>query len=314
MLSLKENTLVSVTAKLLSDPYFRLIIKRWTDEKWKKDVRSKISICNIPLTLVEEIIVLMKPLALEIHNWMVDHNGIFTEEQECSLEFCFNPDGTLNRVKTAELLIHSKLLNDATRFMLACQYWPGWNVFTYFINLPKSSREQILHKYSIANKNWNEHEVNAGQWIDLFNAGYEFEPPRPKGWFYIHHDWTDVPLQSRLLDYLSEEACKHRLDLVFEETEKMHVGRFCLSRMSVDHREQLLKSFPLKVLRIYLLRPYHHFFLDAANKFPCRNCERGNRWLSPSIVPSGNFAELNRTVTCMVLKANDRRTSSPMPR
>ncbi|GFS96701.1 hypothetical protein TNCV_4754101 [Trichonephila clavipes] len=41
------------------------------------------------------------------------------------------------------------------------------------------------------------------------------------------------------------------------------------------------------------------------------------RWrqvVSPSIVPSGNFAELNRTVTCMVLKANDRRTSSPMPR
>ncbi|GFT30250.1 hypothetical protein TNCV_3467051 [Trichonephila clavipes] len=36
--------------------------------------------------------------------------------------------------------------------------------------------------------------------------------------------------------------------------------------------------------------------------------------VSPSIVPSGNFAELNRTVTCMVLKTNDRRTSSPLPR
>ncbi|GFX72612.1 hypothetical protein TNCV_4062081 [Trichonephila clavipes] len=33
--------------------------------------------------------------------------------------------------------------------------------------------------------------------------------------------------------------------------------------------------------------------------------------VSPSIVPSGNFGELNRTVTCMVLKANDRRTSCP---
>ncbi|GFT32460.1 hypothetical protein TNCV_4484581 [Trichonephila clavipes] len=33
--------------------------------------------------------------------------------------------------------------------------------------------------------------------------------------------------------------------------------------------------------------------------------------VSPSIVPSGNFADLNRTVTCMVLKANDRRTSYP---
>ncbi|GFV91308.1 hypothetical protein TNCV_898251 [Trichonephila clavipes] len=30
--------------------------------------------------------------------------------------------------------------------------------------------------------------------------------------------------------------------------------------------------------------------------------------------PFGNFSELNRTVTCMVAKANDRRTSSPLPR
>ncbi|GFS33044.1 uncharacterized protein TNIN_479351 [Trichonephila inaurata madagascariensis] len=36
--------------------------------------------------------------------------------------------------------------------------------------------------------------------------------------------------------------------------------------MSVDHREQLLPLFPLKVLRIYLHRPYIHFFMDAANK------------------------------------------------
>ncbi|GFU44884.1 hypothetical protein TNCV_4234201 [Trichonephila clavipes] len=33
--------------------------------------------------------------------------------------------------------------------------------------------------------------------------------------------------------------------------------------------------------------------------------------VSPSIVHSGNFTELNRTVTCKVLKANDRRTSCP---
>ncbi|GFS99366.1 hypothetical protein TNCV_1601711 [Trichonephila clavipes] len=31
----------------------------------------------------------------------------------------------------------------------------------------------------------------------------------------------------------------------------------------------------------------------------------------PSIVHSGNFDELKRTVTCMVLKANDRRTFCP---
>ncbi|GFV52267.1 hypothetical protein TNCV_3197671 [Trichonephila clavipes] len=38
--------------------------------------------------------------------------------------------------------------------------------------------------------------------------------------------------------------------------------------------------------------------------------------VSPSIIPLGNFAELIRSVTCMVLKAksNDRLTSSPLSR
>ncbi|GFV85880.1 hypothetical protein TNCV_1421851 [Trichonephila clavipes] len=37
--------------------------------------------------------------------------------------------------------------------------------------------------------------------------------------------------------------------------------------------------------------------------------------VSPSIIPSGNFAELTSSVSCMVLKAkaNDRRSSSPLP-
>ncbi|GFW88788.1 hypothetical protein TNCV_4972811 [Trichonephila clavipes] len=36
----------------------------------------------------------------------------------------------------------------------------------------------------------------------------------------------------------------------------------------------------------------------------------------PTYLTGGNFTELNRTVTCMVLKAkaNGRRTSSPLPR
>ncbi|GFX94438.1 hypothetical protein TNCV_4294801 [Trichonephila clavipes] len=44
------------------------------------------------------------------------------------------------------------------------------------------------------------------------------------------------------------------------------------------------------------------------------NCGGGDRWCRHLSSPSGNFDELNRTVTCMVLKTNDRRTSSPLPR
>ncbi|GFR23589.1 uncharacterized protein TNCT_574161 [Trichonephila clavata] len=36
--------------------------------------------------------------------------------------------------------------------------------------------------------------------------------------------------------------------------------------MSAGHREALLKRFPLKVLRTYLLWPNQRFFMDAVNK------------------------------------------------
>ncbi|GFX56769.1 uncharacterized protein TNCV_495171 [Trichonephila clavipes] len=49
----------------------------------------------------------------------------------------------------------------------------------------------------------------------------------------------------------------------------------------------------------------------SAHGFTCRNCGGGDR----GVAIYGPFAEvslsLNRTVTCMVLKANDRRTSCP---
>ncbi|GFY05041.1 uncharacterized protein TNCV_561731 [Trichonephila clavipes] len=47
-------------------------------------------------------------------------------------------------------------------------------------------------------------------------------------------------------------------------------------------------------------------------QFPCRNCGGGDRGGVAIYRPFGEVSlSLNRTVTCMVLKANDRRTSCP---
>ncbi|GFS90905.1 hypothetical protein TNCV_3027561 [Trichonephila clavipes] len=58
---------------------------------------------------------------------------------------------------------------------------------------------------------------------------------------------------------------------------------------------------------------------EKAESFNMHSMSKLWRWrlvVSPSIVKIyrtfGNFSELNRTVACMV-KANDRRTSSPLP-
>ncbi|GFW83013.1 uncharacterized protein TNCV_4604401 [Trichonephila clavipes] len=50
----------------------------------------------------------------------------------------------------------------------------------------------------------------------------------------------------------------------------------------------------------------------SAHGFTCRNCGGGDRGRVAIYCPFGEVSlSLNRTVTCMVLKANDRRTSCP---
>ncbi|GFQ97189.1 hypothetical protein TNCT_169911 [Trichonephila clavata] len=67
--------------------------------------RRRLSAFDIPFTLKDEIIALLKPMALEVENWRLDHKGIFTTKQELTLKFCFNADGTVNKIKTAHSLI-----------------------------------------------------------------------------------------------------------------------------------------------------------------------------------------------------------------
>ncbi|GFX73620.1 uncharacterized protein TNCV_1263891 [Trichonephila clavipes] len=51
---------------------------------------------------------------------------------------------------------------------------------------------------------------------------------------------------------------------------------------------------------------------EATPGFTCRNCGGGDRGRVAIYRPFGEVSlSLNRTVTCMVLKANDRRTSCP---
>ncbi|GFU44896.1 uncharacterized protein TNCV_4234301 [Trichonephila clavipes] len=259
MHTLKEIILVKYAAKFINDFDIRRLLHNSTDELRKVNVRRILSAFGIPLTLKEEIIALIKPMELEVKNWKADHKGIFTTMQELSLQFRFHADGTVDRIKTADSFICSKGLDDETRFVLACQYWSYDDVFTFFAEMPNTLRNNILCKYSTENENLNEHEKNVLKCIFHLLVGLT---PRFEPW----DTFTYASLQSRRLNDLSEEGRNSLLRKVFEDSYKIHIGSFCLSRMSADHREQLLARFPVKVLRIYLHRPNQHFFMDAANK------------------------------------------------
>ncbi|GFY57084.1 uncharacterized protein TNIN_341281 [Trichonephila inaurata madagascariensis] len=219
-------------------------MRQYNDETWKNAIRRRLSAFDIPLTLKEEVIDLMKPIAVEVNMWEVDHYSIFTTRQKRSLKFCFHADGTVDRVKTADSLIHSKGLDVQTRFLLACQYWSSYDILNFFKKVRRNTRNRILRKYSKERHNLNEHQKNVVKWVEHYRAG---SPSRR--WAR----WTLPSLQSRRLDDVSRGDCAWILVRLLVVTNQMHIGRFCLSRMNTCGREVLLAFFPLKVLRIYFI-------------------------------------------------------------
>ncbi|GFU76126.1 hypothetical protein TNCV_4120471 [Trichonephila clavipes] len=228
-----------------------------------EDLKERISALCIPFTLQEDIIASIKPIKSEIFNWLFDHKGIFPKKQEESLKFCFNADGELDRVKTANLLIHLEVLDVQARFVLACQYWSSWDILAFLKNLQDFEREQILHKYSTANENLNLCEKNAVQWVQDYKEGIIIESKR---WCYQYYNWNYVSLQSHLLDDLTKEERYIVLDNIMEKSSILRINYFCLSRMNANHREDVLKRYPLTVVSFYLDVRKQRIFMDAVNK------------------------------------------------
>ncbi|GFS48971.1 uncharacterized protein TNCV_3382701 [Trichonephila clavipes] len=265
MLTLKEIILVKLAAQFINDSDTRKIINRSKYEIWEKFIREKTAAFYIPLTLQDDIIALIKPIEFEVLNFLGDHHGIFTKDQECSLQFCFTADGMVDRVKTADLLIHLKRLGKQTRLLLACQYWSSFNVGRLLYGFHESMRKKLLKMYSTGNENLNAYEENIALWFRHCRAGY-ISKRQTWDWCYGIYIWNFASLQGRLFDDLPEERRQSLLYSFFEYGYWMHIHRFCLSKMNADHREDLLKRFPLKVLRTYLYWPNQRFFLDVVNK------------------------------------------------
>ncbi|GFY15904.1 uncharacterized protein TNCV_1285491 [Trichonephila clavipes] len=94
----------------------------------------------------------------------------------------------------------------------------------------------------------------------------------------------------------------------------------CVERPVVDYRRQsIVWAVGSLVVRASDSRPEGlGSMLDvtkyppSAHGFTCRNCGGGDRGRVAIYRPFWEVSlSLNRTVTCMVLKANDRRTSCP---
>ncbi|GFQ68244.1 hypothetical protein TNCT_321011 [Trichonephila clavata] len=196
--TLKEISLVNVATRI----YNCFDLKKYIlhcDERTKEQlIREEL---QIPLVLKDEIVALMKPIELEAHNWMRDHYGIFrTSGEECLSELHWNPDATVNRIRTADDLIRSQRLESQEQFVFSCQYWRGRKIIPVFRKMNYETRQHFLEERFEG----NEHLKNVVKWIRDKKAGNKRDCKLSHCWC-TSFTWTDVSLHSRFLGCLQQD-------------------------------------------------------------------------------------------------------------
>ncbi|GFU68296.1 piggyBac transposable element-derived protein 4 [Trichonephila clavipes] len=99
--------------------------------------------------------------------------------------------------------------------------------------------------------------------------------------------------------------------LVTHQKRKVHFSK-CHQLEQEVNETCIFALYQLKPLKSVLYSRSDCNSGSTVRKFTCRNCGGGDRGRVAIYRPFGEVSlSLNRTVTCMVLKANDRRTSCP---
>ncbi|GFW08002.1 uncharacterized protein TNCV_2977711 [Trichonephila clavipes] len=119
----------------------------------------------------------------------------------------------------------------------------------------------------------------------------------------------EIPSKAKIIDLkkLIESSAVYKNDIEFVRSLVENALEKSKQETEKNEREADIQLEKLNYLRLAGTGEYF-----PPHQFTCRNCGGGDRGCVAIYRPFGEVSlSLNRTVTCMVLKANDRRTSCP---
>ncbi|GFT44167.1 uncharacterized protein NPIL_291121 [Nephila pilipes] len=266
--SLEIIAAVKIALALYNDCEIQQMFKEtdlWltSEEEWKSIIRKKMPDHLIPKIIKEKIIRLMKPIDYEVQMWKKQHETFMGEIGDRKIQFHWKPDGTIDRLKTANTLIQSDILKIEDRVRLACNYWhnesviPIWNQL-----LGKHRKHFFLMCMRRTSDLLSASDRNVIQWIrrNIFER-----KKNSRKFKLIYFNWDCVSLQGLLPQNLTSEERLQIIRHTLKREDELHDGRFCVLLMAADQRINILKLNPYKVLRSFLLWPGQCLFIQMAN-------------------------------------------------
>ncbi|GFU32300.1 uncharacterized protein NPIL_424261 [Nephila pilipes] len=231
------------------------------ESKWQHLFARKLPPSEYPEKLRLEIIAAIRPISFEYGQWLEDHKAFLPN----ALYIKYKLDGTIDRKKTAKLLIFSESLGLEARFVLACQYLPLEGTHLFWQELPASFQTYIFQKYKSERLFATPHEKNVVRWKEMFLRKRKLRPVDNRGSLFKPIG-TVMTLCNPVLDSLGPDD-RHSMfvDALEASAWNISMGRLCLYRMNAIERESLLRSHPYQVLRIFLFYPLQPCFVETAN-------------------------------------------------
>ncbi|GFQ97942.1 uncharacterized protein TNCT_710321 [Trichonephila clavata] len=226
------------------------------EEKWEHLIKEKLPPSSCPTALRQEITAAIRPISFEVGNWILDH--LKTEKGQSKIikiPLLWKSDGTINRVKTADMIIQSQNFSVELRFRMACKYWCWHEIIKFLEGLSPNENLIIYRKYAKYSLVTCKHI----QYCLKFIANIRHSCQR----FALEFPWTCVTMFNRVFDHLPL-VNKIELEIKAVKFGKIPLARHCLSRMDAQRRMRTLQLYPYHVLRIYLFWPLQALFIDAA--------------------------------------------------
>lgn len=262
-------------------------------EKWQEiedKVIEKVLQLPQPGPLKEKILSFIRPIGLQILKWLEYHRENCYFCIKLPNELCWTPQGTVDKKKTAGMLIKDENLDITRRYKLACIYCLEndipelWNKIPenrrksfYSEEDPRKVRQQelvVLWTYDIKGEvarmeNMIERRLQRKCPPCQYAFGYAAVGGNKAATEYFLQKLTHEERKESLARYAGYVA-NRRCDSASNRTDlpKEHYADvlcFLLSQMDEEQQIEVFKSHPYEVLKCLLDWPWQSLFMDTAN-------------------------------------------------
>ncbi|GBM05319.1 hypothetical protein AVEN_46861-1 [Araneus ventricosus] len=233
------------------------------NKQWKElqtNISQKISSLGLPKLLQKKVNGLIRPVLLEIEQWKEDHCEILCTHIDLQMQISWNPDGTINREKTAEALIQMENFDIRNRFVLACFYFLEDDILT------------LWHKLSCCYEQTSIYDTNASPivrfWVNWLK-GHEMDWACLASECVLYPPPNLFPINalvfSRFLHLLPASDKMHCLIFQINRRRMNRSDLFsCLSKLNRNERTKIFKECAKNILRHYINWPLQNHFLEMA--------------------------------------------------